>query len=220
MAETLRTFIAVELNDEIKKTITQVEDDLKTTGCDVKWVKPENAHLTLKFLGHIKEKRLGPLVEVLDSLFIELPLNKHNFKSPTSVKELQGRFEVGKGKLNKDIHPIQTGLTQVGAFPSPERPRVIWIGLRDDERPISRLAESVEEALGNIGFKKEKKRFQPHITIGRVRSTHNLSSLTKKFAQYSLSAAPDLIISSITLFKSTLTSSGPIYEPLKKFLLS
>jgi 2'-5' RNA ligase len=198
MAETLRAFIAVELNEEIKKTIIQVEDDLKITGCDVKWVKPENAHLTIKFLGQIKEKRLGPLLDALDSLFIELPLNK----------------------LNKDIHPIQTGLTQAGAFPSLQRPRVIWIGLRDDARQISRLAESVEEALGGIGFKKEDRPFQPHITIGRFRSTHNLFSFTKKFEQYSLPAAPDLTISSITLFKSTLTSSGPIYESLKKFSFS
>lgn len=187
MAETLRAFIAVELNEEIKKTITQVEDDLKITGCDVKWVKPENAHLTLKFLGQIKEKRLGPLLDALDSIL-------------------------------KDIHSIQTGLTQVGAFPSLQRPRIIWIGLRDDARQISRLAESVEEALGGIGFKKEDRPFQPHITIGRFRSTHNLPSFTKKFDQYSLPAAPDLTISSITLFKSTLTSSGPIYEPLRKFL--
>jgi len=33
---------------------------------------------------------------------IELPLNKHNFKPPAGVKEFQGRFEVGKGKLNKE----------------------------------------------------------------------------------------------------------------------
>ncbi|MBI3617883.1 MAG: ABC transporter permease, partial [Candidatus Omnitrophica bacterium] len=38
-----------------------------------------------------------------DTAIIELPLNKHNSKSPASIKELQGRFEVGKGKLNKDF---------------------------------------------------------------------------------------------------------------------
>ena len=54
--------------------------------------------------------------EVKNIAVIELPLNKHNFKSPTSVKELQGRFEVGKGKLNKeDKKPTATTFDIAGS---------------------------------------------------------------------------------------------------------
>ncbi len=47
---------------------------------------------------------------------IELPLNKHNFKSPASVKESQGRFEVGKGKLNKEEQDAKKGKSACVGF--------------------------------------------------------------------------------------------------------
>lgn len=186
MDNTVRAFVAIELNPEIKDTIRQTRDHFKALNCDVKWVKPENAHLTLKFLGNVKLKHVDPLIETLDILF-------------------------------KKMEPIPTELTRLGAFPNPERPRVFWIGLQDTEGKISQLAESIENALGKIGFKKEERAFAPHITIGRPRGTKNLAALSAGLAQYVLPAAPAWTIQSVTLFKSTLTSSGPVYEILKKF---
>ena len=51
----MRTFIAIELPQEIRTILSNIQDELKQTQADVKWVKPENIHLTLKFLGEIGE---------------------------------------------------------------------------------------------------------------------------------------------------------------------
>ena len=53
----MRTFIAIELSREIKEYLIQIQSHLKYSGADVKWVFPENIHLTLKFLGEIAEER-------------------------------------------------------------------------------------------------------------------------------------------------------------------
>src|SRR3989338_5870477 len=186
MAETIRAFIAVELNDQIKETIRGFQEHLKPLDCDISWVKPENVHLTLKFLGDVKTKMIPSAMETL-------------------------------GDVCKDLRPFDTTLTQPGVFPDLHHPRVVWVGLDDVNGNLARLAESLETALGNIGFKKERRDFQSHITVGRFRSTRNLFSFTEKFAQHSISATPPLTISSIALFKSTLVASCPIYEPLQKF---
>ncbi|MBI2560737.1 MAG: RNA 2',3'-cyclic phosphodiesterase [Planctomycetes bacterium] len=54
----LRTFIAVEINEEIRKGLSDLITRLKTTGADVKWVAPENIHITLKFLGYIEDSQV------------------------------------------------------------------------------------------------------------------------------------------------------------------
>lgn len=189
MAETIRTFIAVELDEKARELIRDVQTRLKSAGADVKWVKPENAHLTLKFLGDVPEKRLKVVIETLE-------------------------------KLTASASSIQTRLTQLGMFPDRRRPRVIWVGLDDAEGRLTRLAEAVETALGNIGFKKEDRAFQPHITIARLRSSHNAGALAEAAAQFSIPCGINQSFASLTLFKSTLTPAGPVYEPLKKFFMT
>lgn len=61
----IRSFIALSLNEEIKKAVGELIDGLRKTGADVKWVTPRNLHLTLKFLGSIDESMVSPLSEHL-----------------------------------------------------------------------------------------------------------------------------------------------------------
>ncbi|MFH0763824.1 MAG: RNA 2',3'-cyclic phosphodiesterase [Candidatus Omnitrophota bacterium] len=64
----MRTFIAIELSDEIKDTLAQIQSHLKYAGADVKWVEKDNIHLTLKFLGEIDEKKCEKVKAVLDEI--------------------------------------------------------------------------------------------------------------------------------------------------------
>ena len=53
--ELMRTFIAIELEKEIRDTLFQIQEELKSVQADVKWIKTANIHLTLKFLGEVEE---------------------------------------------------------------------------------------------------------------------------------------------------------------------
>jgi 2'-5' RNA ligase len=60
----MRTFIAIELPSEIKSALASLQTELRRAGADVSWTRPENIHLTLKFLGEVDERRIGEVEKV------------------------------------------------------------------------------------------------------------------------------------------------------------
>lgn len=62
----MRTFIAVEISDEQKNSLDQIEAHLKYAGADVKWVEKSNIHLTLKFLGEVSDEKLKEIQNILN----------------------------------------------------------------------------------------------------------------------------------------------------------
>src|SRR5215510_15157292 len=60
----MRTFIAIEIPSEIKSALAALQTELRRAGADVSWTKPENMHLTLKFLGEVAEKRVVEVEKV------------------------------------------------------------------------------------------------------------------------------------------------------------
>ena len=99
----------------------------------------------------------------------------------------------------------------IGAFPKPNSPRVIWIGVNDGINKLEKLAETIRAKLSDVGFNPDKK-FKPHVTIFRIKNKiEGLSSELEKFSSYSFGKQE---ISEIKLKKSELTPNGPIYTDL------
>lgn len=178
----MRTFIAVELDKEIKKVLSKIQDELKTTQADVKWVEPENIHLTLKFLGEVEENKIPKISQILKA-------------------------------LSNQTKPFTIRLCELGTFPSPKYPRVVWIGITEGKTELLKLAELLEDSLVQLKFPKEKRGFSAHFTLGRVRSGKNKDVLCQKLNTIQVPGLRQEI-KSITLFKSTLTPKGPLYEKL------
>ena len=63
--ELMRTFIAIELEKEIRDTLFQIQEELKSVQADVKWIKTANIHLTLKFLGEVEEAKIPEIIQCL-----------------------------------------------------------------------------------------------------------------------------------------------------------
>ena len=183
----MRTFIAIELPLEIKNYLSRLQDELKTAGADVKWVKPDNIHLTLKFLGEVDEKKLDKISKII--------------------------AETAEGK-NK----FPARISSLGAFPKTDFPRVIWVGLDTGDKEIKQIAKELEEKIAKIGIPKEDRPFSSHITIGRLRTPLNRERLVQNLKDKAGLGGEKLefYVTKITLFKSTLTPSGPIYEALKE----
>jgi 2'-5' RNA ligase len=60
----MRTFIAIEIPEQVKTELARLQSDLRRVQADVSWTKPENIHLTLRFLGEVEEKKLEALKRV------------------------------------------------------------------------------------------------------------------------------------------------------------
>lgn len=72
-------------------------------------------------------------------------------------------------KVARSHDPADVSLDALGAFPTERRPRVLWVGLRDPARLLSKLARALDEALAPLGFPAEERGFTPHLTLARIK---------------------------------------------------
>lgn len=183
MDRAIRSFIAIELDSHLQARLQEIQEQLKPLGADVKWVEPQNIHLTLRFLGDLNPKRLKEITKGLPEFLRGTP-------------------------------PFLIGVTGLGAFPSPQKPKIIWAGIAENHGELSLLAEKIENGVNTCGVAKEDREFSPHITIGRMRTFKNISKLADIISGYAISPALEQTVHRVTLFQSTLTAQGPIHEPL------
>lgn len=113
-----------------------------------------------------------------------------------------------------DEEKFKIRLRGLGAFPSINRPRVVWIGVEEGAEKLVKLRDDIESKLRHLGFPPDKPRFIPHITLARIKGSRNLPSLTRIITEYSDYDIGEVVVDSVRLKKSTLTRSGPIYETI------
>jgi 2'-5' RNA ligase len=185
MKRRVRTFVAVEISEAVRGAAAKVIRRFGKCDGDLKWVEPEQMHLTLKFLGDVEEALLPGLVTALEAAAAEVP-------------------------------PFMFDTTSMGAFPSPARPRVVWLGV-ESTPGLYDLQEAVERELTPLGFPREKRRFHPHITLGRIRDAgavpHDarLPALIAKLPVPRGRTAADELV----LIESTLSPRGARHETLE-----
>ncbi len=106
-------------------------------------------------------------------------------------------------------------LRGIGAFPSLSRPRVVWVGIEKGFSQMKEIREKLVQNLKKVGVRPENdNEFLPHVTLGRVKGPRNLSKLSEFITRNADIMVGEMEVREITLFKSTLTPRGPIYEQL------
>ncbi len=112
------------------------------------------------------------------------------------------------------IPPFTLTVSGMGMFPDVRRPRVVWIGLKEEGDNLVRLQKGVEEELKNMGFPAEDRRFTPHITLGRARSNNNMDKLLKLIEEEKAAELGSFSVSEVHLIKSELKPSGAVYTDI------
>ena len=105
-------------------------------------------------------------------------------------------------------------LAGLGAFPSPRRPQVVWVGVGDGADRLVALAGDLDTALYRLKFPREHRPFQPHLTVARVRRAGpvpDLSGPLDGLATLVLGSQP---VDALLVMESTLNPSGATYRPV------
>ena len=137
--EQVRAFIAIELPDELKAGLSQLEAQLKLAKpSSVKWVDPSGIHLTLKFLGNIAVARVSQISQALAA-------------------------------ATKGVSPFHLEVKGLGAFPNLRRVRVVWVRIGGEVDKLGQLQQRIESNLTPLGFTPESRPFTPHLTLARLR---------------------------------------------------
>ncbi len=110
--------------------------------------------------------------------------------------------------------PISVQPAGCGAFPTINRMRVVWVGLRGDLEALGALRRELETAMIPFGFEAEDRPFRPHLTLGRVKGRRNLQPLQEAILERQGFEAEPFNISEIVLYKSELRPEGAHYSVL------
>ncbi len=107
-------------------------------------------------------------------------------------------------------------LSKIGAFPDLKNPKVLWIGVAKGVESLSNLASKVEDEVCSSGFGKSEKPFSAHLTIGRVKEAFKLRNFFERPDICGFQYIDAMVVDHVTVYKSTLTSRGSVYEALEK----
>ena len=111
--------------------------------------------------------------------------------------------------------PFEMSLERIGVFPPRGAPRVVWVGLGAGEIQAGALAVGIENALVPLGFRRERRPWHGHVTLGRFRSPprrgDRLVDADRRFGQ--------VPAEKLVLFQSNLTPDGAIHEVVQELSL-
>lgn len=109
------------------------------------------------------------------------------------------------------VSPFTIKLKGTGAFPNLNRISVVWAGMENAEA-LGRIAEKLDKGLVSLGFKAEKNKFSPHVTVARVKGGRNKDRLVEVIREYENEEFSEVEVNRLLLKKSVLTPAGPRYS--------
>jgi 2'-5' RNA ligase len=116
-----------------------------------------------------------------------------------------------------DLQPFDLEVQGLGAFPKLDRPRTIWIGTADGDESLSEVFQRVEDAVVELGYRHEPRRFTAHLTIGRVRRrSDRLDRLVDELDELKDTSFGRTSVDAVTVFSSRLSEDGPIYTAMSR----
>jgi 2'-5' RNA ligase len=185
----VRTFVAIELDEACRAGLVRAIDALKPRAGGVRWVKPEALHLTLKFIGELRETDVPAAIECM---------------MPVAAQ----------------VGPFAMAVSGLAAFPPRGAPRVIHVGVQEPTGALESLQVAVEHALHDaLGVRREGRRYQAHVTLGRVKDPRRCPRTDELAASLPKQDFGAVEVDSFVLMWSELRADGPVYTPLHRFAL-
>jgi 2'-5' RNA ligase len=125
-----------------------------------------------------------------------------------AVREVAGR-----------ARPFSIVLAGMGAFPSPRRPRVVWVGVGQGADELVALARDLDTTLRRMKFPKEARPFRPHLTVARAKQSGPVPDLAGPLGALGGVVVGTQAVDALFVMESMLHPSGAIYRPVEEMRL-
>jgi RNA 2',3'-cyclic 3'-phosphodiesterase len=181
-----RGFLAVVPPPAVRGWAESLAESVRPDGPGLRWMRPDQRHLTVRFLGRIDDSVVDPLTE--------------------SVAESVRR-----------VPPFTLALGGGGAFPSPRRASVLWLGVATGAAELAALAGAINAATAPLGFEADDRPFRAHLTLARDNRPHDLRSLVAQLS--SGPAGPPFTVDRVVLFDSDTRPEGAVHTERTRFAL-
>jgi 2'-5' RNA ligase len=179
-----RTFIAVEINADIRANAVALQQALAKSGAEVKWVEPDNLHVSLLFLGEVDDRELHSVCRaVKEAAATEPPFPLRvsgvgAFPTPRRPKILWAGITDGAEALKRLYDKLEAKLLDLGCY------------------------------------RKEERGFTPHLTLGRVKGEADAFTLAAELPKRLAWDGGRTVVEEVLVFSSVLQKNGPEYTVL------
>ena len=175
-----RLFIATDISDEARAAASEIIQRLRKAHPvkGIFWAKPQNLHVTIKFLGDTDDEIVPQLIGSITKIASQFP---------TFALRLDGPELLGK--------------------------RVMSIKIGSDTPTIFDLEKRMDTECESLGFKREGRRFHPHLTLARIRDPRSAGALPREFCNTQIEPVA-FDVREIVLYESRLTPSGSVYTSI------
>lgn len=185
-----RIFIAINLPEEVKKSLAKYQD--KVSGEWARWTAKDNLHITLEFLGALTDEETGEVCVI--------------------AKEVAERHS----SFSLNINQILYGPPLKNTLPAGRQaPKFVWAE-GEKSKELSLLGQDLEDSLTEkIKFVPENRTFAPHITLARIGAWEWKGIEPEERPEINENIDLQFTVESIEVMESELSRSGPVYTILE-----
>ena len=184
----MRLFLAIDLPSSLSEGVAAAQASIEDAA-GLRFTDPEQAHVTLKFLGETPSDRVPAVEDAVE----------------TAIDDA-------------GVDPFDASVGGLGVFPSVDYIRVVWTGVEDGADEMTRLHEAIERETTAIGFDAEDHDFSPHVTLARMDDARGKDHVQRVVERESPTIG-SFTVREVRLKKSELGPDGPEYETVARFSL-
>jgi 2'-5' RNA ligase len=183
----IRAFIAITLSEEVYQGLEQV-------------------------IAGLKEKLSGVPLRWVPARNIHLTIKFLGNVSMTNLEMLKKAIHTEAGQHAA----FEMSVGRFGAFPSLQRPRVLWVGV-EASKSLQLTQLGIENVTSRLGYPREDRPFSPHLTLARVSrnaSPQDIKAISQAISNYEVGFLGAFRVEEIHLYRSDLMRGGAVYTRL------
>jgi 2'-5' RNA ligase len=177
----MRLFVAIDLPAGRSSDIAAAQERFGDAP-GLNFTDPEQAHVTLRFLGEVDDDRVGTVAEAVESAVADA-----------------------------DVDPFEATVGGFGVFPSLDYISVVWTGIREGTGEMNRLHHHLEERATALGFAAADHAFTPHVTLARMNDARGKRTVQNVVREEDPTVG-SFHVEEVRLKRSDLAPDGPEYS--------